>query len=60
MMKEQRSPTMSRFKFVQDILLYTAVGLSFVVLLLLIILFFLPYYLCRALLIRFESWQMNR
>jgi len=51
---------MNRFKFVQDILLYTAVGLSFVVLLLLIILFFLPYYLCRALLIRFESWQMNR
>ena len=50
----------SKFKLVQDIIFFTAVGLFFTALFLSIALFFLPYYVGREVWGRYEIWYINR
>ena len=50
---------MNRFKFVQDIFFYITIAILFMALFILIVLFYLPYYLGRAIWIRIEDWQIK-
>tara|TARA_R110000823_G_scaffold5206_8_gene20653 strand:+ start:97 stop:261 length:165 start_codon:yes stop_codon:yes gene_type:complete len=51
---------MNKFKFAQDAVFFITVGFVWVVLILSIALFFLPYYLLREVWNCYETWQINK